>query len=65
MFEFLEEVTYVSKKKLSFSQAVAFWKIKECRKYYLKMLRKYRLKKEEDKSQQKIIYKQLAPDMIR
>lgn len=28
MFEFLEEVTHVSKKKLSYLQAREFWKIK-------------------------------------
>ena len=28
MFEFLEQVTYVSRKKLSFAQAMAFWRIK-------------------------------------
>lgn len=28
MFEFLEEVTYVSRKKVSFNQCRQFWKIK-------------------------------------
>jgi hypothetical protein len=65
MFEFLEEVTHASRKKLTFAQVNAFWKIKECRKYFLKFLRKYRIKKEEDKSHQKIINKQLTPEIIR
>lgn len=62
MFEFLEEVTYVSKKKLSFVQVKEFWGIRECRVYLLKLLRRFRLKNEEDKSHQKIINKQLPLD---
>ena len=65
MFEFLEEVTFISRKKLTFKQVYEFWKIKDARQYFLKFLKKYRLKKEDDKSQQKIIYKQITPDLIR
>lgn len=62
MFEFLEEVTYISKKKLSFVQVKEFWGIRECRVYLLKLLRRFRLKNEEDKSHQKIVNKQLPLD---
>ena len=55
----------MSKKKLTFAQALAFWRIKECRKYFLKMLRRSRIKKEEDKSQQKVLNKQLSFDLMR
>jgi hypothetical protein len=65
MFEFLEEVTYVSKKRLNFVQVKEFWSIRECRVYLLKLLRKFRLKGDEDKSQQKIINKQLPLETMK
>jgi hypothetical protein len=65
MFEFLEEVINVSRKKMTYFQAREFWRIKECHQYFLKLLRKYRLRGDEDKSRQKIVNKQLPPEIIK
>jgi hypothetical protein len=64
-FEFLEEVTYATKKNININNIKVLWKIKNCRTYLLKFLRKYRFRGDENKSQQKIIYKQLDSNTIR
>lgn len=55
----------MSRKKLSYSQVKDFWNIRECRPFLFQLLRKFRLKGEEDKSQQKIINKQLSADVMK
>lgn len=65
LFEFLEEVNYISRKGLSADDILKMWKMgKKCRPHLLKFMRKYKIKYSEDKSQQKIISKALAISQV-
>jgi len=64
MFEFLEEVNFISRKPLKTQDIITLWELKDCRKYLLKFLRKFKLKGTDDKSQQKVVNKSLDVGQI-
>lgn len=66
LFEFLEEVNYISRKGLTQSDIVFLWKMDKgkCRPHLLRFLRKYKLKSQDEKSQQRIINKSLDIQQI-
>ena len=64
MFEFLEEVSSVAQKGITVEHIRILWKMTDCRSLLLKFMRKYR-KKGNEKSYEKIFYKQLSEIKIK
>lgn len=66
LFEFLEEVNFISRKGLSPGDIIFMWKMdkERCRPHLLKFLSKFKLTSSEYKSQQRVINKSLDMGQI-